>query len=162
MTKALMEKAGQEAGCQIIRYGNVIGSTGSFLPKIPEMLKENKPITLTHGEMTRFWIKQRDVLDYIYTNVTNFKPGLHVPLSRMCVIDLTSLVCDVAKEMGIKSYEVKLQGIRPGEKIHECLFRKGEIVNNGPSEIDLFSSDDLMKATIDQTKDVINDILNRS
>lgn len=102
-----------------VRYGNVIGSRGSV---IPLFLKQKKTgtLTITHEEMTRFWIKLEDGVKFVINCIERMKGGeVFIPkIPSMRVIDLANAIAPDAKK--------EIIGIRPGEKIHETLLTEDE------------------------------------
>ncbi len=102
-----------------VRYGNVIGSRGSVIPLFLEQ-KKTGAITITHEEMTRFWIRLEDGVRFVTKCVNRMKGGeIFVPkIPSMKIIDLADAIAP-----GVKR---KIIGIRPGEKIHEILITEDE------------------------------------
>lgn len=103
----------------IVRYGNVIGSRGSFI-ELLRTQRETGTITLTHEKMTRFWITIEKVMDVVLENLSLMKGGeIFVPkMGNMPVYDVVKMLtpeCDI-----------KVTGIRPGEKLHEVLITEYE------------------------------------
>ncbi len=103
-----------------VRYGNVVGSRGSI---VEMLLKQKKTgtVTLTHKEMTRFWITLDQGVDLVLYALTHMRGGeIFVPkLKAMRVIDLISALAPESP--------VKIIGIRPGEKLHEALLTDDEV-----------------------------------
>ena len=97
----------------VVRYGNVLMSRGSVIPKFMDQIKENKIIGITHSEMTRFNITLEEGVNFvIFTLIKSIGGEIFVPkLSSFKIIDL--LKCFQ------KKVKHKITGIRPGEKIHE-------------------------------------------
>jgi UDP-N-acetylglucosamine 4,6-dehydratase len=128
MTKALAEKIwlGSEPESKVklavVRYGNVIGSRGSVVPYFRQLIKEKKPLPITHPEMTRFLITLRQAIKLVFHATEDSKGGeIYVPDLPACNI------VDLAKAMAGEKYPLKFVGIRAGEKIHECLIQEYEI-----------------------------------
>lgn len=108
------------------RYGNVIGSRGSILPLFREQVRSGGKITLTDPSMTRFWIDLPTVADFIIRAAT-ITTGREIFVPVMPA----SLITDVIKAFETiydKECPVEIIGIRPGEKIHECLITEEESV----------------------------------
>ena len=121
-TKALAEKLVLSNDYKVCRYGNVIGSRGSFIPQIVKCLKEGIPVPITHKDMTRFWIKTEDVAKFLL-DVSAFHEGfgeVFIP-KGMFSCHVTVLVKAIAEILGVEKYSFNPVGIRPGEKIHETL-----------------------------------------
>jgi UDP-N-acetylglucosamine 4,6-dehydratase len=103
----------------VMRYGNVIGSRGSFV----ELIERNRAkgvIGLTDSRMTRFWIRIDQVMDIVLESLSLMKGGeIFVPkMKDMAVKDVITLL---APECRIEEI-----GIRPGEKLHERLVTQYE------------------------------------
>jgi FlaA1/EpsC-like NDP-sugar epimerase len=106
----------------LVRYGNVIGSRGSVVPFFRQLIKEKKPLPITHPEMTRFLITLKQATELVFHATADSHNGeIYVPNLPACNI------VDLAKAMGGNKYPLKYVGIRPGEKIHECLIQEYEI-----------------------------------
>ena len=134
MTKALLEKVAQAAArtkaCNdtvvcCVRYGNVMYSRGSVIPLFIQQIKEGKPLTLTEPAMTRFLMPLRDSVDLVLFAFTNAKPGdLFVKKAAASTIgDLAQAVKNLFKS----NVEIKVIGIRHGEKLYETLVTKEEL-----------------------------------
>jgi UDP-N-acetylglucosamine 4,6-dehydratase len=134
MTKALLEKVAQAAArtkaCNdtvvcCVRYGNVMYSRGSVIPLFIQQIKEGKPLTLTEPAMTRFLMPLRDSVDLVLFAFTNAKPGdLFVKKAAASTIgDLAQATKNLFKS----TVEIKVIGIRHGEKMYETLVTKEEL-----------------------------------
>lgn len=127
-TKLCMEKlfvagnsyaGGQKTRFSVVRYGNVVGSRGSVIPKFLVMRKTGR-LTITDERMTRFWITLDQGVDTVYHALADMRGGeIYVP--RIPSMRLTDLANAIAPEC-----TVEMVGIRPGEKIHEALMTDDE------------------------------------
>ena len=102
-----------------VRYGNVLGSRGS----IAEVIAKQKPsgeITLTHEEMTRFWITLDQGVNLVLMALENMCGG-EIFIPKIPSMRLKDLISALAPEC-----KIKIVGIRPGEKIHEVLVTSEE------------------------------------
>lgn len=101
------------------RYGNVVGSRGSVIPLFKAQ-RETGTITITDKRMTRFWVTLEDAVEFVIKSVENMHGGeVFVPkMPSMKITDLAALVAPGCK--------IRNVGIRPGEKIHECLLTEDE------------------------------------
>ena len=110
-TKFLMECMGyaNESSTEIIstRYGNVFGSTGSVVPIFNELTKNNKPLTVRNGEMTRFFMSVSKCIDIIIDALKYGKNGeLWVYESKSCTIqDLANAFSDNQIVTGTENIE---------------------------------------------------------
>jgi len=134
-TKLLMEKLFEDANNYInpekhrtkfiaLRYGNVLGSSGSVLIKFLNQIKNNKKVTITHSEMTRFSITMDEALDFILES-TIMGTGSEVIIPKLRAYSIMNLK-DSLFEL-LKNTGEEIVGIRPGEKLHEVLINEYEI-----------------------------------
>jgi len=131
MTKALQERLFVAAQLSfsktrivMVRYGNVIASRGSVVPLFQQQIRAGGPVTITDTRMTRFMFTLSQAVDTILAAIQGGNPAEtyvpKIPSARMV---------DVAKAMiGDRDIQVKVTGIRPGEKIHEVLISYEESV----------------------------------
>lgn len=107
-----------------LRYGNVLGSSGSVIPKFIEQAKSKQKITITEPAMTRFSITMDEALDFILESASLGRGSeIFVPkLKAYSIMDVKNAVEGLISENG---HEVV--GIRAGEKIHETLINCDEI-----------------------------------
>jgi len=103
----------------VVRYGNVVGSRGSVIPLFLEQRRTGK-ITITDERMTRFWITLEQGVRFVISCIERMKGGeIFVPkIPSMRIVDLADVIAPGA--------EREIIGIRPGEKIHECLITEEE------------------------------------
>ena len=101
------------------RYGNVIGSRGSVIPLFKKQSSTGK-ITMTDKRMTRFWLTLEQGVEFVIKSMEMMYGGeVFIPkIPSMKIIDLAKTIAPKCK--------IKFIGIRPGEKIHECLLTKDE------------------------------------
>jgi len=99
----------------VVRYGNVIGSTGSVIPLWKKQKAEGKPITITDPNMTRFIITLNEAVELIFHAIEKGKAGeIIIPELYACTI--AHLAANFAP-----CYEQKIIGLRPGERMYEVL-----------------------------------------
>jgi len=134
-TKLLMEKLFVSANNNLnrkkyktifsaVRYGNVLGSSGSVIPKFIQQIKNNKKITITEPSMTRFSITMNEALDFIFEALKISKSSeIFVPKLRSYSVEE---IVDVLKEI-LGNFEEDVVGIRPGEKLNEVLINNEEM-----------------------------------
>ena len=102
-----------------VRYGNVLGSRGGIV-ELFKRQREKGVVTITDKRMTRFWISLEQGIEFVVKCVEIMQGGeIFIPkLPSMKVVDLAKVICPECK--------IKLIGIRPGEKINECLLTDDE------------------------------------
>ena len=110
-----------------VRYGNVFGSSGSVIPKFIQQIKENKKLTITEPNMTRFSISMNDALELIL-NATKSGISSEVFVPKLKAYSLQDIADVVTELLGDVGQEII--GIRPGEKLHETLINNDEIRNS--------------------------------
>ena len=134
-TKLIMEKLFVSANNYIneekhrtkfvaLRYGNVLGSSGSVIPKFIELMKKKYPLPITDYRMTRFTITMKEALDFII-NATEISKGSEIFIPKISAYDMKLLISSL-NELLEKSDE-KIIGTRPGEKLHETLINPDEL-----------------------------------
>jgi len=107
-----------------LRYGNVVGSSGSVIPIFIQQLKQKMELTITDLNMTRFSITMDEALDFIL-NASELGQGSEIFIPKLKAYSILD-VKNTLQEM-IGNYGEKNIGIRPGEKLHETLINKEEI-----------------------------------
>jgi FlaA1/EpsC-like NDP-sugar epimerase len=140
MTKGLMERLFQEANglsahtrFHLCRYGNVIGSTGSAIPRFMKSAEEGIPIRLTDPLMTRFWMSVDEAVDVIVRAVDDSTPGtvLIPPMRAMQMQQLVRMALGEHEYGPLPGEEqVIVIGMRAGEKRHETILQKSESVRS--------------------------------
>jgi UDP-N-acetylglucosamine 4,6-dehydratase/5-epimerase len=134
LTKAIQEKIFSSYSLQgsnsikfvNVRFGNVIGTAGSFFPIIYHQIKNKIPITITDPDMTRFFMSKKEAIDLIFWAAENGTNGSSV-IRRMKAAKIGDIVngfLEVMKEK--EDYPVKTIGARIGEKKHEILVSEDE------------------------------------
>jgi len=138
MTKALMEKimisesknfinsAGKETVLCGVRYGNVLYTRGSVVPYFVNLIKQNKQLTVTNFNMTRFLLPLKDAVNLVLYALVNGENGfIYVRKSPSCTIKtLVKAVCEI---FNYKKGFAEV-GIRAGEKMHETLVTTEELI----------------------------------
>jgi len=136
MSKALMEKTAQafarshpksRTTVSLTRYGNVMYSRGSVIPLFVKQIQSGRPLTLTEPRMTRFLMSLQESVGLVEYAFTNAEPGdLFVRKAPACTVEV--LARAVASLLGVDAPELKRIGTRHGEKLHETLLSREEMV----------------------------------
>jgi UDP-N-acetylglucosamine 4,6-dehydratase len=110
---------GRETRFSCVRYGNVVGSRGSVIPKFLQQ-RENGKLTITDERMTRFWLSLRQGVEFVIHCIELMHGGeVFVPkIPSTKIVDIANAIAPNA--------ELEFVGIRPGEKIHEVLISEDE------------------------------------
>jgi UDP-N-acetylglucosamine 4,6-dehydratase/5-epimerase len=107
-----------------VRYGNVLGSSGSVIPKFIDQLKSKNKVTITDPQMTRFSLTMDEALSFIL-KAAEFGKGSEIFVPKMRAYTITDVKDSLTDIFG--DYGEEIIGIRSGEKIHETLISKDEI-----------------------------------
>jgi UDP-N-acetylglucosamine 4,6-dehydratase/UDP-glucose 4-epimerase len=129
------ESANPDTEYRIVRYGNVLGSSGSVLPKWKEAIQNREPITITNPESTRFYWTVEQAIDHIFDCLSESTDSIpYIP--RMKSIRLGDLAEATLKKYGkTKVIQTQLDGC---DNLHETMC--GKIFSN---EVEKFSIDEI-------------------
>jgi UDP-glucose 4-epimerase len=105
-----------------VRYGNVLASRGSVIPLFHDQIRKGGPVTITVPEMTRFLLSLNQAVDTVFAAIREARRGeTYVPYAP------AATVLNTAKALiGERKIEIKITGIRPGEKMHEIMVSEEE------------------------------------
>lgn len=111
----------QETEIVTVRFGNVLGSSGSVIPKFKAQIEKGGPITVTHPEMMRYFMLISEACELV------LQTGAIGCNGELCILDMGDPVkiVDLAHKMielsGRENINIVFTGIRPGEKLYEEL-----------------------------------------
>lgn len=190
MSKALMEKTAQafvrnnpnsRTKVAVTRYGNVMYSRGSVIPLFIQQLQADQPLTLTEPTMTRFLMSLQQSVDLVEHAFLNAESGdLFVRKAPASTVEV--LARAVAALLDVKNPVIKVIGTRHGEKLHETLLSREEMVkasdegdyfrvpldarslqyelyfeegDQDTARMDDFTSENTVRLDIEETKDLL-------
>jgi O-antigen biosynthesis protein WbqV len=132
----LMTEAKGKAHMRLIsvRFGNVLASNGSVVPKFKAQIEAGGPITVTHPDMVRYFMTIREACDLVITAathaVTPARPDVSVYVLNMGqpvkIVDLAERMIRLSGLQPGVDVEIVFSGIRPGERLNEILFASQE------------------------------------
>jgi O-antigen biosynthesis protein WbqV len=117
-----------------VRFGNVLASNGSVVPKFKAQIEAGGPVTVTHPDMVRYFMTIREACDLVMTassdalssgrkDVSVYVLNMGQPVK---IVDLAERLIRLSGLEPGRDVEIAFTGIRPGERLHEILFAREE------------------------------------
>jgi FlaA1/EpsC-like NDP-sugar epimerase len=130
-TKRLAERVVQaqsrgNTACGSVRFGNVLGSRGSFLSVLAEQIAQGRPVTVTHPDVTRFFMTVEEAVGLVLEAATMVEDGETFVLDMGEPVRIVDLVTQYVHQLNIPVPTIRFTGLRPGEKLHEVVFSSRE------------------------------------
>jgi FlaA1/EpsC-like NDP-sugar epimerase len=124
----VQSRAGVSTRFASVRFGNVLGSRGSFLAVLSEQIENGEAVTVTHPEVTRFFMTVEEAVGLVVEAASMAEAGETFVLDMGEPVRIVDLVQTYAAQMHVRPerLEIRFTGLRPGEKLEEDLFSKTE------------------------------------
>ena len=117
-----------------VRFGNVLASNGSVVPKFKAQIEAGGPVTVTHPDMVRYFMTIREACDLVVTSASHalgpqssdvavYVLNMGQPVK---IVDLAERIIKLSGLEPGRDIEIKFTGVRPGERLHEILFAPAE------------------------------------
>jgi O-antigen biosynthesis protein WbqV len=138
LDKELGRRGGSQTRMIAVRFGNVLASNGSVVPKFKAQIEAGGPVTVTHPDMVRYFMTIREACDLVITAASHaLAPGhgdVSVYLLNMGqpvkIVDLAERIIRLSGLEPGRDVQIAFTGVRPGERLHEILFARGEETND--------------------------------
>jgi FlaA1/EpsC-like NDP-sugar epimerase len=170
MTEILMqgfcgENSASKTRFMAVRFGNVLGSSGSVVPLFRRQIELGGPVTVTHPDMTRYFMSIEEATQLILQATSMGKGGEIFILEMGTPVRIGQMARDLIKLCGKEpdtEIEIRYTGLRPGEKMYEELITEGEgIVPTGHEKIMVLRGGEVSLESLGESLNRLKDLAER-
>lgn len=125
-----LQETGPATTMLVVRFGNVLGSAGSVIPKFQEQVAKGGPVTVTDPDVTRYFMSIPEATQLVLQAAAMGDRGQIYVLEMGSPIRIADLARDIIRLSGFTERQIRIEytGLRPGEKLHEEVTEAAEVL----------------------------------